>query len=292
MGSSSGAGRRHGGGSREVVRAGPESVGHRSGITARTRLGGLRDAQDAALEVLGSLPAQAWTEPSGCPGWTVLDVVTHLVAGVRGPFGPMMLEVMRTRDIEALNDEVVSRRRDESPDAIIGSYRRWCRPIRAALAVGQGPWGGASLPLGELGPVPLRLFASALAFDTHTHLAWDIAPVASGLPAVSDATMRSCIEWMMFVAVALGQQDLELEPGACATFSFTGTGACSWTLARDTDARLSLVPGSVPNPEITVTSRAVDFPGWGTRRREWRAVVPALEAGSAGERLLDSLQII
>lgn len=43
---------------------------------------GLRDERERLTSLLRSLPAEAWDRPSLCEGWTVKDVVSHLVGNV------------------------------------------------------------------------------------------------------------------------------------------------------------------------------------------------------------------
>ena len=97
-------------------------------------------------------------------------------AGVHAMFGPAVTKLLLGRTSK-LNDEMVGIRRDRSPDQVLSEYRRWTGVFANVMPpAGEHPLGAMRLPLSELGGFPVRLFLSALVFDTYTHLRYDIAP--------------------------------------------------------------------------------------------------------------------
>ena len=126
-------------------------------------------------------------------------------------------------------------RRDWSSTDVLAEYRRWSRVFGAVFAgLGRTPLGGVQAPLAELGRFPVRLLLSALVFDQHTHLRYDMAP-ALGRPApATDANrMAVVLEWMMAV---LSNQIRAQAPSFLdrpLAITLTGPGGGTWRVAPD-----------------------------------------------------------
>ena len=50
------------------------------------RVAALRAERQAVLEFFGALTPEEWEEPSGCPGWSVKGVLSHMSAAFHGCF--------------------------------------------------------------------------------------------------------------------------------------------------------------------------------------------------------------
>ena len=48
-------------------------------VTPQQRVNVLQAEVEAFKTYLSSLPAESWNQPSACEGWTVADVVAHLM---------------------------------------------------------------------------------------------------------------------------------------------------------------------------------------------------------------------
>lgn len=57
-----------------------------------------RSAEDSFEDVLRRVPDDAWDKPSRCPGWTVRDVVGHIVWGRHLVAALARGEVLANRD--------------------------------------------------------------------------------------------------------------------------------------------------------------------------------------------------
>ncbi|BBX67460.1 maleylpyruvate isomerase N-terminal domain-containing protein [Mycolicibacterium psychrotolerans] len=241
-------------------------------LTARGRVEALRSVRALAVQVIDSLTPQEWASASAAEGWTVHDVVAHMSSTQRELFGPLMFMVARSNDIEALNETPVKARR-RWPDArVAAEYRRWAPRGHRLLKLTQLPGlGSVPVPMAELGRFPVRVLPSAIAFDTHTHLYHDIAPVlARPLPPPDPSVIAATLEWMMLVAAAMGS-DLPLPEGTAVRFAFTGPGGSEWTLRRTKGTVIAEPdPGCVVAG--TLAGAAADFPAWCTHRKSWRDV--------------------
>src|SRR5579872_7050888 len=98
-------------------------------------LAGLRADRDALLAIAGGLSPAEWESPSGCPGWTTKDVVSHMAAlfwsVVDGSAGP------DTNGLE-LEDAVavkVDARRAMTPGEVLADYEAVSTKAIDGLAV-------------------------------------------------------------------------------------------------------------------------------------------------------------
>lgn len=222
--------------------------------------------------VIESLTPQEWRAASAAEGWTVHDVVAHMSSALHDLFGPQMVKVATSKDIEALNETPVEARRHWSDSEVAAEYRRWAPRVRRVMRVTQLPIvRRVPVPLAELGSFPAQVLPSAIAFDTHTHVYHDIAPVLSlPLPAPAPSVITATLEWMMLVAANLGSASVSPSEGQGVRFSFTGPGGAEWMLRRR-NGILRADPWRGEDVASIVTGAAADFPAWGTHRRPWRA---------------------
>lgn len=73
---------------------------------------------------LAELEPDAWETPSLCPGWTVHDVVAHLVNDARTTWAGFAGELFRARfDFDALNENGVARERRADPRETLENLR-------------------------------------------------------------------------------------------------------------------------------------------------------------------------
>ncbi len=238
----------------------------------------------------GLSPAQ-WTTDSCAEGWRIQDVVAHMGAGVHAMFGPAASKLLLGKDIEKLNDDMVAIRRDRSPGDVLGEYRRWTGVFANVMPpLAATPLGGVGLPLSELGKFPLRLFLSALVFDTYTHLRHDMAPALGREVGAADANrLAVAFEWMMAV---LGNQLRAARPGWLdrpLTISLTGPGGGLWRV----DTSGAVEPTNLVSGAAVITGLATQFPEWGTKRAGWRdREVHITGDADYGALFLDTMNIV
>jgi uncharacterized protein (TIGR03083 family) len=232
------------------------------------RVGALRSERAELLALCRDLDVEEWCSPSAAPGWRVQDVVAHMGSGFHAVFSAAAQKAMRGLDIERANDVLVDRRRAWTPGEALAEYERW-GPRFAGLVgfAARTPLGRLHLPLSELGRFPVSKILSAIVFDHHTHLRYDIAPaLGRPVPETDAGRMAVVLEWMMAVLsnqLRIARYEWLDRPVA---ITLTGPGGDRWVFGADG----SVDVGSPAAVAAEVEGLAVDFPEWGTRRVGWR----------------------
>lgn len=154
-------------------------------------LSGLFASWDGIEAVLAALPEEAWQTPTSLPGWTVHDVVSHIVgtemmlSGTPTPEVDIAGRDYVHNDIGALNERWVEHLRTESPAGMLAKFREITTRRKATLS---------SMPVEEwntvtftpAGPDSYGRFMRVRTFDCWMH-EHDIRE-AVGRPAV-DASL-------------------------------------------------------------------------------------------------------
>lgn len=260
-------------------------------ISSLDRGGAYKAERAQVLSFCESLNPGEWRIASNAQGWTIQDVVAHMGAGVHSMFGPAVTKLLLGKDIERLNDEMVDVRRARSSDEVLAEYRRWTGIFATAMTpLASTPMGSMRLPLSELGKFPLRLFLSALAFDTYTHLHHDMASaLGRQLPAPDANRMAVTFEWMMAV---LSNQLRTARPAWLDRplfINLAGPGGGLWRVDPS-----GLVTQSEAAAGGTVISGvALEFPEWGTRRARWQDREVTISGDAEyGAKFLDEMNIV
>lgn len=221
------------------------------------------------LKFCASLAPADWRMNSRAQGWSVADVVGHMGAGCHVMFGPAALKIIRSDDVEQTNDRMVEVRRERTPEQVLGEYRRWSSVFGAAIpAMVRKPLQGFRLPLAELGRFPIRVLPSALVFDHHTHLVYDMAPALGRTVAPADDNrMAAVLEWMMAVLSNQLQAATPAWLDRPLSITLTGPGGGSWRIER---SGAVVYDAGRAGGAAQITAVATEFPEWGTRRADWR----------------------
>ena len=87
--------------------------------------GAVRDERIALIADLERLRPEQWSAPSLCAGWTVRDVVAHLVAATEASGAAIALALARSgfRLNRMLGDDARRRARGRTPDELLAAYR-------------------------------------------------------------------------------------------------------------------------------------------------------------------------
>ena len=259
------------------------------------RVQALRSERDAIVDFCERLSAEEWAQPSRCEGWTVQDTVAHMAAAYHGTFGPWVVKLMLSKDIEADNDRDANKRRDRSPDQVLSEYTRWSKRF---LAIGGSlqhpPLSALPIRLAEVGTYPAWMLASALTFDHHVHLRYDIATALERptRPA-ADGVLTVVLEWMWAGLPGMSRTTLAwLDRNV--TVSLSGDEGGVWSVVPGkSGGRVKVVDGALDDAAARIVAGAEEFPVWGTRRQPWRdAGVDVAGDVELGERFLDTMRII
>lgn len=141
--------------------------------------------------LLGSLDAAQWAAPSRCAGWSVQDVITHLVTtnqfwafSIGSALRGEPTRVLATFDPVATPAQLVEAAPAQPPAAVLGQFVESTEALAAAVAGIRGD--GWSTP-GEAPPghVPLRAVALHALWDAWIHERDVVLPL--GLVPVEEA---------------------------------------------------------------------------------------------------------
>ncbi|MFI6483979.1 maleylpyruvate isomerase family mycothiol-dependent enzyme [Nonomuraea sp. NPDC050663] len=127
-------------------------------------------------------PEQAWTAPTACPGWSVRDVVAHIVDTTEGYFaafdaarssGSSGTPYGLTGMGERVNEQAVALRavpQKELLDRCKDDFERMQAILRE---LGPEEWGGLTVPHFYMGPLPAYFYAAGQLMDYAVH-SWDV----------------------------------------------------------------------------------------------------------------------
>ena len=215
----------------------------------------VRADRDALLRIGAALTPADWRAGSGCPGWSVQDVVAHM-----GLLFWSVVDAARLPDVSGLPTEraqevLVASRRDWDAPAVLADYEEVSGTALDQLK------GLATLdmevPLGDLGTYQAAVLPSAFAFDHYTHIRADLfaprGPLTSPPPTSDELRAGSTLDW---IEAALPQQNPAAVQAASLVLRIHGT------------AGRTIRFGSGP-AQATISSDAPAFVRWVTQRGSW-----------------------
>jgi uncharacterized protein (TIGR03083 family) len=165
----------------------------------------LRAERDVVLGIGARLAAEDWSAPSGCAGWSVQDVLSHLGATYWMVASPRSLPDVTGLPAERAQDAYVQARRPMSPDQTMADYEQ--ASGKAIEILGMLARSEREMPLGDLGTYPAHMVPNAFCFDHYTHIRVDLfpprGPLTGAAPAADELLLCPVMDWM---EAALPQQ--------------------------------------------------------------------------------------
>ena len=214
-----------------------------------------RADRDALLQIGAALTTEDWRAGSGCPGWSVQDLVTHLSMGFW-----TLVDAARLPDVSGLATEraqevLVASRRDWDAAAVLADYEEVSATaldrMKDLLTLDM------EVPLGDLGSYPAAVLPSAFAFDHYTHIRADLfgprGPLAGPPPPSDELRVGPALDW---IEAALPQQNPAAEQAGTFDLRIHGTGGRT----------IRFGSGSA---QATIGSDAPAFIRWVTQRGSW-----------------------
>jgi uncharacterized protein (TIGR03083 family) len=220
-----------------------------------TAIEATRADRDALADIARGLTAAQWQAPSGCDGWTVQDVVTHLANLFWMVVDTSVLPDTSGEATEAAQGIAVAARRGLSAEEALADYEKVSETGLQRLA--ELAAADFELPLGDFGTYQSPVLASAYAFDHYTHIRADLfgprGPLP-GLPPPSDELrVGAALDW---IEAALPQQYPAAAQACTLEIQVTGTGARVMTFGSG-------------QPMATICSDAPALIRWITHRASW-----------------------
>ncbi len=214
----------------------------------------------ALLAICSDLRETDWQAQSGCPGWTVQDVVSHMGALFWLVVDPSKLPDVTGLPTERAQDAYVEKRRSMSAAEVLADYES---VSAAALPVLDSLSGQSfEIPLGDLGTYRADTVPAAYSFDHYVHIRMDLfaprGPLTADPPPSDELRLAPTLDW---VAAALPQQNADVVAGP------------AWPrLVRDSagpSAAGSTLGSGDPLGEVSLDGRA--FVAAVTQRADWSA---------------------
>jgi len=258
---------------------------------------GFRAEREAILGVAKGLSADEWLLPSACTGWTIRDVMGHMVCTLHGVIDSAFLP-STTSGTEAGMEPAVAERRSWPIEAVLEEYETYSEQAADTFAsVQNAPLAEMMLPMGELGTHPMSILPSTFLFDGYTHLRNDILTPNGSIdrpqPPRDEQRLRPTMEWMLAGLPWMCAEALAGIVDRPLVLVLDGPGGGTWTIAPGGDeGRVLVTETSSPDAAATVYSTDHDFVIWGTQRAPWRNLVKIEGDEAYAGRVLDAINII
>jgi uncharacterized protein (TIGR03083 family) len=192
---------------------------------------GLEADRAALLEICGGLSESDWQAESGCAGWTVQDIVSHMGALYWLVVDRKKLPDASGMPTERAQDIYVDDRCRLTAEQVLADYESVSAAALPVLASLDGQH--FEIPLGDLGTYQAGLVPTAYNFDHYVHIRMDLfaprGPLTAPPPASDDMRLNPALDW---IEAALPQQSagaLANLPGV-VEFEITGPGARTITV--------------------------------------------------------------
>ena len=258
---------------------------------------------DAIEAVLAGLPDDAWRTPTSLPGWTVHDVVSHIVGTelmLSGEPNPEASDDVTSRehvhnDIGALNERWVEHLRGESPAGMLAKFREITTRRKAALsAMGPEEWNAVGFT--PAGPDSYGRFMRVRVFDcwVHEHDIREAVGRGAGDDELSGADTRLALDEMASsMGFVVGKKGKAPE-GSRVLLKLTGPVSREIRVAVDGRAAVVDDFGGA-EPTVTITLDGLQF----TRLAGGRPLVAGRSAeigyggdSEAGKRIVENLAYV
>jgi uncharacterized protein (TIGR03083 family) len=220
-----------------------------------TAIEALQADRAALLEICGALTAADWRAESGCPGWSVQDLIAHLGTLFWSVVDPAQLPDTTGLAAERAQDACVESRRDWDAATVLDDYEEVSTEALNRLA------GLAELdlevPLDDLGTYPASVLPSAFSFDHYTHIRADLfgprGPLSGPPPPSDQLRIVPALDW---IEAALPQQNAAAMTAGSFELQVLGTGART-------------IRFGTGQAKATISSDAQSFVRWVTQRGSW-----------------------
>jgi uncharacterized protein (TIGR03083 family) len=210
----------------------------------------------ALLEICAGLTDEQWRAPSGCAGWSVQDLVTHLANLFWLAVDTQQLPDTTGMPTERAQDVAVEARRGRSPAEVLEDYEKVSEKglgLLAELAALD-----VEMPVGgDFGTYSSRVLPCAFAFDHYTHIRADLfrprGPLDGEPPPSDELRVGAALDW---IEAALPQQNPAAAAACTLDLQITGTGA-------------RVIRFGSGGPVASITSTAPALVRWVTHRGSW-----------------------
>jgi uncharacterized protein (TIGR03083 family) len=233
----------------------------------------------ALLALCPEIEDSFWTKDSGCPGWSLQDVVSHMACSFWLAVDPSRLPDPGGLPAERAADLYVESRRSMTPQQVVADYESVSLRGLEVLAAVEGQ--DLDMPLGDVGTYPASVVPTAFAFEHYVHIRCDLfspsGPLSAEPPPSDELRLAPTLDW---IEASLPQQNAELleRVDKAVEIRLTGVGA-----------RTLRVGGADLAAHITSDSQA--FVRWVTQRGTWDGLGVYAEGDRSALEIIRRLRV-
>jgi len=233
-------------------------------------LNAIEEDRQILLDLFPHIEESVWATESGCPGWSVQDLVSHMACSFWLAVDPSRLPDPAGLPAERAADLYVESRRSMTVDEMVADYESVSRKGIELLARLDGQ-DEVEIPLGDVGTYPASFVPNAFAFEAYIHLRFDLfgpnGPLAGEPPATDELRLAPTLDW---IEASLPQQNAALLGQMNDAVEVHLNGLCARTLRiGDSDVAAH------------ITSDSQAFVRWITQRGTWEELGVNAEGDAA-----------
>jgi len=216
--------------------------------------------RDALLTLCRGLDGSVWSQNTGCPGWTVQDLVSHMACSFWLAVDMSKLPDSAGLPAERAADLYVDSRRSMTAAEILADYETASARGLELLAAIESQ--DVEVPLGDVGTYPASVVPTAYAFEHYVHIRYDLfppdGPFGGQPPASDELRLAPTLDW---IEAALPQQNSGLLAGLDNAVEVRLSGV---------DARTVKIGDGALAGQIDCDAAA--FVRWVTQRGSWESL--------------------
>lgn len=220
-------------------------------ITKQVISNGMREERERLMDYLRSIPEAAWDKASLCEGWTVRDVVAHLV----GNAADIVAQRLEGAGSVEYNQRQIDERAGKGPDELLAEWSEQGPLLeQGILALPDEVWTAPYPPFGTTGEAVQRLLEDIWvhAQDIRIPLGDDPVP-GPGIEATIDVLERELRERCPRLAPEVGT--VQIEASDISRSAAVGDGV-SVKVAGDPITVALAATGRVPLEKLSVSPAA------------------------------------
>ncbi|OBB69446.1 pantothenate synthetase [Mycobacterium sp. 852014-50255_SCH5639931] len=226
------------------------------------------------------MPDSMWAEGSGCSGWSVQDLVSHMACSYWLAVDPSTLPDPGGLPAERAADLYVESRRSMTPAEVVADYESVSSRGLELLAAVEGQ--DIEIPIGDVGTYPASVVPTTFVFESFIHLRYDLfapdGPLRSDPPPVDELRLAPTLDW---IEAALPQQNTHLLNDLRVGAEIRLDGLCARTL------RL----GAHGDVAARITSNSEAFVRWITQRGPWESLGVQAEGDPSAVEIIRQLRV-
>jgi uncharacterized protein (TIGR03083 family) len=240
----------------------------------------IEEDRKVLLELCRHIDDSLWTMDSGCAGWSVQDLLSHMACSFWLAVDPSRLPDPGGLPAERAADLYVESRRSMTPEELVADYESVSLKGLDVLAGLEGQ--DFEVSLGDVGTFPASAIPDALAFEEYIHIRFDLfapdGPLQGDPPETDELRLAPTLDW---IEVALPQQNSELISRLDSAVEIHLSGLCGRTLRVGT--------GDVV---AHIESDSQAFVRWVTQRGTWEQLGVHAEGDATALETVRRLRVI